>query len=443
MSMQIFSFEKKQFPLDDITLANPQGLQGGAFFSKLKLLGNNITIQTPRCKTKNGIVKTEKKIYCDLMFEKDDENVIEFLEGLEDKIKNLIYEKKDKWFHSDMDMDTIDYHWQNILRSYKGSKILLRCFIKKPKSRLNSQPTLQIYDEDESLLKIDDLTKEKTLMALLEVTGLKFTSQSFSLEFNLTQAMVLKDKVFRNKCLIKSVNNSDDKVEDNALNTNNTVLKISELQPNDDDDNNNIMEQESSQVVEEDLEASEDTVIKSTYESTDVNTTNIDDAENTQMTKVHGISSSTELSQKNDIELKNKMIVPQLKLENLENNKLVEESHENTNNSLESLAKSDQLPQETEVKEENNLLVNTEPLEKNNELNEINLVMPEDKETVQLKKPDEVYMEIYREVKRRAKEAKKRAIEAYLEAKRIKSLYLLDEIESSDDENELLEMTGN
>ena len=128
------------------------------------------------------------------------------------------------------------------------------------------------------------------------------------------------------------------------------------------------MEQESSQVVEEDLEASEDTVIKSTYESTDVNTTNIDDAENTQMTKVHGISSSTELSQKNDIELKNKMIVPQLKLENLENNKLVEESHENTNNSLESLAKSDQLPQETEVKEENNLLVNTEPLEKNSEL---------------------------------------------------------------------------
>ena len=442
--MQIFSFEKNQFPLDDITLANPQGLQGGAFFSKLKLLGNNITIQTPRCKTKNGIVKTEKKIYCDLMFEKDDENVIEFLEGLEDKIKNLIYEKKDKWFHSDMDMDTIDYHWQNILRSYKGSKILLRCFIKKPKSRLNSQPTLQIYDEDESLLKIDDLTKEKTLMALLEMSGLKFTSQSFSLEFNLTQAMVLKDKVFRNKCLIKSVNNSDDKVEDNALNTNNTVLKISELQPKD-DDNNNIMEQESSQVVEEDLEASEDTVIKSTdtlTESTDVNTTNIDDAENMQMTKESSIDSSTELSQKDNIIMENKVIVPQLKLENLENNKLVEESPENTNNSLESLAKSDQLPQETEVKEEDNLLVNTEPLEKNIELNEINLVMPEDKEIVQLKKPNEVYMEIYREVKRRAKEAKKRAIEAYLEAKRIKSLYLLDEIESSDDENELLEMTG-
>ena len=117
MSSQIYAFDKTKFPLDDVTLANPQGLQGGAFFSKLKLLGNSITLQTPRCKTKNGVVKTEKKIYCDLMFEKDDDDVIDFLENLEDKIKNLIYEKKDKWFHSDMDMDTIDYHWQNILRS--------------------------------------------------------------------------------------------------------------------------------------------------------------------------------------------------------------------------------------------------------------------------------------------------------------------------------------
>ena len=98
---------------------------------------------------------------------------------------------------------------------------------------------------------------------------------------------------------------------------------------------------------------------------------------------------------------------------------------------------------EPETVDNESLIINTEPLEKNTELSEINLVMPEDKETVQLKKPDEVYLEIYKEVKRRAKEAKKRAIEAYLEAKRIKSLYLLDEIESSDDESELLEMTVN
>ena len=41
------------------------------------------------------------------------------------------------------------------------------------------------------------------------------------------------------------------------------------------------------------------------------------------------------------------------------------------------------------------------------------------------------------------KKPKKKAIAAYLEAKRIKSLYLLDEIESSDDETDLLEMATN
>ena len=183
---KIHELNKDTFPFDDITLNNPQGLQGGAYFSKIKIGNEPITIQTTKCKTKNGLVKTEKKIYCDLMFNKDDEGVADFFESLEDKIKNLIYDKKDNWFHSEMDMDTIEYHWQPVLRTYRKNNVLLRCFIKKPKrGRLNAEPTIQIYDEDESVLKLDDITKDKTLMTLLELSGLKFTAQSFSLEFNL------------------------------------------------------------------------------------------------------------------------------------------------------------------------------------------------------------------------------------------------------------------
>ena len=70
-------------------------------------------------------------------------------------------------------------------------------------------------------------------------------------------------------------------------------------------------------------------------------------------------------------------------------------------------------------------------------MNEIEILTPsETTDSVTLKKPNEVYMEIYKEARRKAKEAKKNAIQSYLEAKRIKSLYLLDEIESSDDDLE-------
>ena len=78
-------------------------------------------------------------------------------------------------------------------------------------------------------------------------------------------------------------------------------------------------------------------------------------------------------------------------------------------------------------------------LEKTNQLNEVILDVPQDNDPVKLKKPNEVYMEIYKEVRRRAKMARKKAIEAYLEVKRIKSLYMLEEIEDSEDEDDILD----
>ena len=241
MSERIYHFNKSKFPFDELTLANPQGLQGGAYFSKLKILGTPVTLQTIRCKTKNGIIKTEKKMYCDLMFSKDDDEIIDFIVGLENTIKNLIYAKKDSWFHSDMDFDTIEYHWQQVLRTYKNTNVLLRCHIKKPRNRLTSAPIIQIYDEDESLLKLEDLTKDKTIMGLLELTGLKFTSQSFSLEFNLQQAMILKERVRNNRCLIQY----------------NTDIKEEVLVDNDREDESEQSEHAEQELQEEDINTGE------------------------------------------------------------------------------------------------------------------------------------------------------------------------------------------
>jgi hypothetical protein len=376
MTDQIYSFNKSEFPFNDITLANPRGLQGGAYFSKIKLLGNSISLQTPKCITKNGIIKTDKKIYCDLMFNKDDEGVVDFITELEDKIKQLIYEKKDKWFHSEMDMDTIDYHWQNILRTYKGTNVLLRCFIKKPKNTLQSNSTIEIYDEEENQIDLDKVTKDKSIMTLLDLTGLKFTSQSFSIDFNLTQVMVLKDRVIKNKCLIKRE----------------TLVKepVNQIQPN--------KEKQEKQDATPTLE--EKTFI--------IESNNQEDGEEDDDT-----------TENNNIEVGQ---------DNLEN------TSENTSEDV----KPD-LIENAETTEDETLEKPTDDIEEF-ELNEINLELPENSDSVTLKQPNEVYLEIYKEVKKRAKEAKKKAIAAYLEAKRIRSLYLLDEIESSDDESELLAM---
>lgn len=392
----------EEFDFSSLSLANPQGLQGGAYFSKLKFLTQPVLIQTPKCSTKNGIHKTEKKIYCDLMFTNDNEEFVKWTQELEKTIKNLIYEKRNLWFHNDMDLDSIDYHWQNLLRTYKGNKLLLRCFVPKTKTRIGNK-TVQIYNEEEEVLTLEDIDKTSNMISILEVSGLKFTSQSFQLEFMLRQIMLIKEKPLFNKCLIKinkptlapkpehdSDADSDISIEDQTL----------ELNQGDKD---HILENQSQETQVE--EGSSDIV-------------NEGQPEEPMLEEDKTIQIEQDISENNIIDSSENLLED---INNISENNFEETETTNNLEELESVKQQQTNP--------------IESLEKNGIMNEIEILAPtETSDTVTLKKPNEVYMEIYKEAKKKAKEAKQQAIQAYLEAKRIKSLYLLDEIESSDDE---------
>ena len=396
----------EEFEFSNLTLANPQGLQGGAYFSKLKLNEQPVLIQTPKCSTKNGIHKTEKKIYCDMMFMNDNEQFIKWTQELEKTIKHLIYEKRNLWFHNDMEHDSIDYHWQNLLRTYKGNKLLLRCFIPKTKSRIGTK-TIQIYNEDEVELTIEDIDSTSKMISILEVSGLKFTSQSFQLEFMLKQIMIIKEKPLFNKCLIKISNPSS----------------ITPTKPDSDSDAESdisIEDISTNGVIQPNTESASELIVDVSNNINTEDTVNeqeiigdepvIDSSENT-VVEENLVEEEIDLSDntlKDNIE---GLIETEINLPDIEEN----------------LEETEPIEQESDSPEES--------LEKNGIINEIEILAPsETSDTVTLKKPNEVYMEIYKEAKKKAKEAKKHAIQAYLEAKRIKSLYLLDEIESSDDE---------
>jgi hypothetical protein len=57
-------------------------------------------------------------------------------------------------------------------------------------------------------------------------------------------------------------------------------------------------------------------------------------------------------------------------------------------------------------------------------------------ETMSLKKPNEVYKVLYEKAKDKAKLAKKALIIAYLEAKKIKNTYMIENIDNSDSDFE-------
>ena len=404
------------FTFSNLTLANPQGLQGGAYFSKLRVGGEPVLIQTPKCYTKNGIHKTEKKMYCDLMFTEDNNNFIQWVQSLETTVKNLIYEKRSLWFHNDMDLDSIDYHWQNLLRTYKGNKSLLRCFINKSKG-LNRGHTVQIYNEEEEELKLEDVNKTTKMISILEVVGLKFTSQSFQIEFVVKQMMLIKEKPLFSKCLIK--------FKTPTVNTKETVVQ----QDSDAESDISIENTEDTKTnvpnARVTLEVAEPTETEHVVEETSNTVTPLEVVETKKELQENISTAGKETDMNKETETETVVTINTVPTDLSHNTSCLEDNLEKVEEKLEPA------------------ITQEESLDKNGIMNEIEILPPsENTDIVKLKNPNEVYMEIYKEARRKAKEAKKHAIQSYLEAKRIKSLYLLDEIESSDDDMEFEEYEG-
>jgi hypothetical protein len=381
------------FPFTNLYLANPNGLQGGSYFSKIKIDSDAILIQMPKCRTKNGIHKTGKKIYTDLLFDKSDEKFETWVDTLSDAIKNLIYEKKDMWFQDDLSFDDIEYAWQDILRSYKKKNLLFRCVIKKPKN-ISRNELVMVYDEEENNLSLDDIKEDTNIIPLIQLNGLKFTSHSFSIEFTLKQVMILKNNVAKPLIQVKKPNNNVN-LEINEINTSLEKKTNTNL-------NNNI--NDASVVTSEHVLVNEPVVANSLVPNVVINdVTSIE-----KRTKVDD-------DEKNDAnkEDENAKNFGQNEKKNINETKLTLNNDNELSNTLEKKIIGG--------------------------LNEVNLEYTDAETSIILKSPRDVYVELYAEAKRRAKEAKKAAIQAVLELKRIKNKYMLDELESSDDEFELEE----
>jgi len=200
------------FDFTKLNLAQPSGIQGGAYFTKLLHNSKPLYIQTPKSLTKQGFVKNGKKIYCDLMFDNNDEQFITWMENLETKCHNLIFEKSDAWFQNSLDLNDIETAFNSVLKSYKsGKKYLVRTNIKV--NSLSGNPIIKIYNENETPLTLEDVNHETNIISILEIQGIKFTSRNFQIEMELKQTMVLNtDKIFEN-CLIKKKTNTDEQIK--------------------------------------------------------------------------------------------------------------------------------------------------------------------------------------------------------------------------------------
>jgi hypothetical protein len=361
----------ESFQFDLIHLGQPSSIQGGAYFTKIYFSEKPLYIQTPKSYTKQGFVKNGKKIFLDLMFDNNEPTFIHWLESLEVKCHELIYEKGDDWFQERLEKTDIETAFTSPVKIYRsGKNYLVRTNVKI--NNVTNMPTIKIYNENEVPLQMEDITSEKQIITVLEIQGIRFTSRSFQIDIEMKQLMLLDDDMLFDKCVIHT-----------------TIPKIN--------------------IKKDKISLSEE-----------VKRINVDEEEKDEEEEEGDIDSDDE----------REMVQPMLILKEKEQNvelkdivgKSIIEKEENIVNEK-NIEKEEYIEKEENIEKE---------LSEISDISDISLDIEENGAVMKLKKPEELYYEIYRLAKKKALKLKHQALLAFLEAKNIKKTYMLEDLEEDD-----------
>ena len=412
------------FDFKSITLADPEPLSGhtGFYFTQLNTLNakeeptkKSLYLQLPECLTKQGVVDIKNAKYLDLMFDRDKhDELMHWIETLEYTCQDIIDAKKELWFQTDLTRDDIETMMTPIIRLYQSGKfMLMRVFIDVHKG---GQKCVA-YDEHEIGYDLDFLEANKKIIPLIMVEGVKFSARSFEISLKLVQVMVLDTCEKKSSCLIKRPTTTQIVSEEQPLVKHAEATKSVPLltfkkqvsivqQP----------QQQQAQVKPQQQQAQ----VKPQQQQAQVKPqqqahTNLLQNQQSRIKPPNQVSNSHLVKDSNLISKTLDTVKPVFKNTTVGNTTVGNTTVGNTTvgNNLE---------------------------KKVNDIEEVTLnyddISDSISDSINLKNPNEVYYEIYKKAREKAKQCRINAIEAYLEAKQIKTKYMLNDLDDDSDDDE-------
>jgi len=424
------------FDFSKLALGDPIPISNGFYFSSIKH-SNDLYIQTPEIYSKSGFVKSSNKHYIDLLFQQDHEEILEWFENLENRIKHLIYEKKNDWFsESNIEMSDIENIFISPMRAYKsGKQFIVRCNVESVRNALVNKRALKIYDENQNEISMASVQNDTRFIGLLHLSGIKFSPRTFQIYIEIKQMMTISESsnCFTN-CLIKKEDKVIDKITLEGSETQSREITGSPIEDEncekteehtepilaeEGDKNESRDEQQEIQVSEEKEIEEEEEEEKETGETLDnsavIETLGVSIADETvssTLEKIVDEAVSAESHKADDIEISNKVN------ESAQNESTQNESTQNESTQNEST-----------------------PIETINEIDFNNLNL--ETSDITIKEPEEEHIELYRAAMKKAKDLRKQALQSHLEAENIKAKYLLNVYSDSDSDYSEQELEEN
>jgi hypothetical protein len=444
-----------KFPFDKLILTAPTIVPGGNHFIKFRMNENPLYIQPPKCKTKQGIMggntnvlgksdftitKGNKRLYCDLMFTNENESFIHWMENLENYSQKYIFDNREKWFETDLELHDIENSFTSPMKLFKSGKYyIMRTQVPSALGKCN----LKIYDETGNEISNEKLQENSNIMTILEFQGIKCSARSFQIEIELKQIMTMSPANLFEKCIIKTPSVHDETSLEEVSGPNDENNKLIQLSSSGHD---KVVAQ-----LDEVTETESGTPVKHSPEISTLNLGNNSDFSTSEHDVVTALESESILKT-DDRQVVNNLERAGFPTAEVVGERLNSETSANESGGRDEVA-TKWAPLEDAVTDTEHFtsVPYSEGLSKKNdkdveniniEFSEVDLDLDNivDSETVKLKDRSDVYYKMYRDARRNAKIARDLALSSYLEAKRIKNQYMLEEIDSEsdlDDDSEL------
>ena len=183
----------KNLDLNDLNLnLGDPILINNSYFSKIShgKFNKSLYIRLNKCLSKNGIVNTSNKSFCELNYIINENNdLLHFFENLEKFCLEKIINNKNKWFYNSDNItdEDIEELMTPICKPYKyGKNILIKSNI------LNKK--LLIYDEEENKVDLEIFDSNSEFVPLIHINGIKFSNRSLVLDIVLKQMLLMSPK---------------------------------------------------------------------------------------------------------------------------------------------------------------------------------------------------------------------------------------------------------
>ena len=455
------------FDKDSLSMTRPVVVQGGTYFTKIRSNRSNTPyyVQFDTCKTKQGVVNTNKRSYIDLLYNNEDVDILEWFEHLQDTIISKIYDHKNEWFHTDMDRTDIENNFVNITKSFRGGKHhLIRVGLNTTNEPKHKGKTCVVFDEYENIISIDDIQENVNIEGILEVLGVRFTSKSFQVEMMCKQLKISQKESTFDKCMIRSTpssNNIGNNNDNNNDNNNNIATQATppvEEQADIDivgNEKKDITDSQSNDSATATVVCFPDSSIDEESKGTNDIITSVDDTSNETI----AIPSVSEIKEEQEVHVEvGELGVPGMFSENettvnekvpdtesnLTKTILFKEEDEHIMDSPNKGVKHVGELGQGDVTDNNDRRDSEKEKELEygtSDLTDISsnfaIEVNEGGTVTSLKDPQEIYYEIYKVAKQKAREHKVKSITHYLEAKNIKNQYLLDDLDESDPDDDI------